>query len=209
MEDRSLNGNRTAFQGSGLHGEVTLMKWPSSGLPVYLGITIKLAKSPAENTWCRNVLLNQCTQVQHMAGGGQKMGLLRDGNASGTISRIPCAKSAAVSCGQSLLWAHSQPPLSAISNIVLSLGWLSGIVFFGYIKGMAFQDNFLAKHTMRLTPPSSPSKTLIYLLHIKYVGTSVAVMRTSKELALNGANLAEPGPQCEQLHWRCSQQNVW
>lgn len=123
MEDRSLNGNRTAFQGSGLLGEITLMKWPSSGLPVYLGITIELAKSPAEKTWCRDVLLNQCTQVQPVAGGGQKTGLLRNGHAEHpaalvTVHRMPCATSAAASCGQFLLErTHSrlsaQPPTAS------------------------------------------------------------------------------------------------
>lgn len=105
MEAKSLNGNRTAFQGSGLHGEMTVVKWPGSGLPVCLGITISLVKLPAENTCDHNVLLNRCTQVQREAGGGQKRGSLRDGNAEQTaalvtINAIPCAQRAAVSCGQ-------------------------------------------------------------------------------------------------------------
>lgn len=79
MEDRSLNGNRTAFQGSGLHGEMTLMTWPNSGLPLCLGITVQFVKPPAENTCDHNVLLSQSTQVQREAGGGQKMGLLQVG----------------------------------------------------------------------------------------------------------------------------------
>lgn len=72
MEDKRLNGNRNAFQGSGLHGEITLMKWPNSGLPVCLSITIWLAKLSAENTWDRSVLLNQRTQVQHEQGDGKR-----------------------------------------------------------------------------------------------------------------------------------------
>jgi len=74
-------------------------------------------KTPAENT-C-NVLLNQPTQVQHEAGGGQKMGLLWDGNAKQTaalvtINTIPCAKRTAVSCGQILLRVQTQPPPNAM-----------------------------------------------------------------------------------------------
>lgn len=119
MEDKSLNGNRTACQGSGLHGGMTLTKWPNSVLPVCLGITIRLVKLPTENTRDHNVLLNQCTQVQHEAGGGQKMGLLRDGNAKQTaalvtINTIPRAKCTAGSCGQILLRVQTRPSPYAI-----------------------------------------------------------------------------------------------
>lgn len=74
MEDKSLNGNRTAFQGSGLHGEMTVVKWPGSGLPVCLGITISLAKPPAENTCDHNVLLNQCVLRCSVRQGAGKSG---------------------------------------------------------------------------------------------------------------------------------------
>lgn len=103
-------------------------------------------------------------------------------------------------------YKHNHLPRQSKTQSPLWVGFL--VLFFGHIKGVAFQNHLLAKHTTRLTPPSSPSKTLIYLLKIKHVSTSLVVMRTSKVLALSGANFAEPGPQCEQLHWRCSQQNV-
>lgn len=119
MEARSLNGNRTAFQGSGLHGEMTLMTWPNSGLPLTFGHHRLVCE-----TTCWEYMWLQCASQSDYSGAAWGRGRAKDGIAPGgnakqtaalvTINTIPCAKCTAVSCGQCLLWVQTQPPPKAI-----------------------------------------------------------------------------------------------
>lgn len=114
MEDKGPNGNHTAFQG--LHAETSLEKWPDSGLPVCLGITIELVKAPAEHSQDPKSVYSGAVRGR----GRAKMGWLWDGDANPTaalvpINTLPCAKCSAASCGQLLLWLNTaQPHPSAI-----------------------------------------------------------------------------------------------
>lgn len=141
------------------------------------------------------MLLTQCE-----AGGGQRWGWLWGGNANPTAALAPTntaprAKSTAASCGQVLLWKKHHTTTSQLHPTSELASW---ILFFGRIKGMASQNNLLAKRSTRLRPPQpSPSQALTCLLGVKSVGTPT---RARAGLALSELSFAEPGPWQEQEH---------
>lgn len=152
MEAKGPNGNHTAFQG--WHAERSLENWPDSGLPVCLGTTIWLVKSPAEHSQDPEELLNQCAARGR---GREKMGWLWDGHANPTAASVPInaparAKCAAASCGQLLPWINTTqpPPPSAI----WSPGCLSA--FWVFLFCFVFRP-----HRRHGIAKSSPSKKIL------------------------------------------------
>lgn len=133
------------------------------------------------------MLLNQCTQVQREAGGGQKW----DCSRLGTQSKQRHCK-----VYSSQLRTVTAPSINTTtSQCHLNHGPLVGLAFRIQFLVISmtwhFKNHFLAKHTRGLTLPPSPSKTLTYLITFKHVSTSVVVTRTSKVLVFSGVIFAE------------------
>lgn len=116
-------------------------------------------KLPAGNTRDHNVLLNQRTQVQHEAGGGQRTGLLGVGNAKQTAALQRMQQSAEDSyCFEHKHSLHPMQPELRSSH------WVGFLVsFFGHIKGVAFQKSSPSKAYNMINTPTLPQQNT-YLL---------------------------------------------
>lgn len=145
-------------------------------------------------TACWEYTGSQCAPKSVYSGAAQDRGRAKDGTARGW----ECETNRHCNvCSSQLRTATALSINTTSAQCNLNRGPLTGLAFWFHFlvipKAWHFKNHLLAKHTTRLTPPPSLSKTLIYLLNFKHVSTSVVVTRTSGALALSRAIFAEQG----------------